>query len=310
MVPNLDDGEPVQKSCVGESEKHKQTVTDDSDKYNDSLETWGDNITKYQTTGVYYEELSKQYLHHQSHEERLAKAAELNGCDFKKSNLKNEEFVSREHTDIDHHVGLCDGQVAAIRRAPGIWLVCIFLNVILFAVGFGGLLIGLLSGPLWLIAFSPLMVASPWGLYKFWEKFDWLDKLEFNRHTGLVRTSHTLLRRPFYIPIEDIELCQGPVVKNARGGGEMPTGSLVFTQYPSKFWWRPSIVLLGGMEKEHWTALNKFMDISQPIHMDVQRSIEEHFQKDKNAMGTGPFPESMKKYLDAEDKQINRFEVW
>ncbi|KKE84961.1 hypothetical protein, partial [Pseudoalteromonas luteoviolacea] len=267
-------------------QKRKAEATGDRKKRYDEIERRSANNTKYFKQGIYYKELSKQHLHHQTYEERLAKAAELNGCDFKKSNLKSEAFVSREHIGSDHFIGLCDGQVAAIRRAPGIWFLCIFLNVILFAVGFCGLLIGLFSGPLWLIAFSPLMIASPWGLYKFWERFDWLDKLEFNRHTGLVRTSHTLLRRPFYIPIEDIELCQGPVVKNARGGGEMPTGSLVFTQYPSKFWWRPSIVLLGGMEKQQWTALNKFMDISQPIHMNVQRSIEEHFQKDKNAMGT------------------------
>ncbi|KZN63697.1 hypothetical protein N481_25565, partial [Pseudoalteromonas luteoviolacea S4047-1] len=299
---SLNKGEKPVKSIeemLDEYEKEKAAATGEDKKRFDEIEQRSVNNTKYFEQGIYYEELSKQHLHHQCYEERLAKAAELNGCDFKKSHLKNEAFVSREHTDIDHHIGWCDGQVVGIRRAPGIWLVCIFLNVILFAVGFGGLLIGLLSGPLWLIAFSPLMVASPWGLYKFWEKFDWLDKLEFNRHTGLVRTSHTLLRRPFYIPIEDIELCQGPVVKNARGSGEIPTGSLVLTKYPAKFWWRPSLVILGGMEKDHWTAIIKFMDISQPIHMDVHTTIEEHFRDNKNAMGTGPFPESMKKYLDA-----------
>ncbi|WP_052262397.1 hypothetical protein [Pseudoalteromonas luteoviolacea] len=296
--------------CEG-YEKRKAEATGERKKFYDEIEKKSDNEDKYIKQGKYFESLNKDHLHHQSYEERLAKATELNGCDFKKSTFKNEAFVSREHTDIDHYIGWCDGQVVGIRRAPGIWLVCLLIGCILFICGGAALLFGITSGPIWLIFFTPLAIAGPWFADQvLWKNLDWLDKIEFNRHTGLVRTSHTLLRRPFYIPIEDIELCQGPVVKNARGSGEIPTGSLVLTKYPAKFWWRPSLVILGGMEKDHWTAIIKFMDISQPIHMNIQESIEEHFKKDKNAMGTGPFPESMKKYLDAEDKQINRFEVW
>ncbi|MCF6443037.1 hypothetical protein L1077_26790 [Pseudoalteromonas luteoviolacea] len=155
-----------------------------------------------------------------------------------------------------------------------------------------------------------LFCIGPWLTYKLWEKLDWLDKIEFNRHTGLVRTSHTLLRRPFYAPIEDVEMCEGPIIQAARGGGEMGTGGLVLTKYPAKFWWRPTIATFGGMETDHWTAILKFMDINEPIHRDVHLSIEEHYKKDKNAMGTGPFPEVMKKYIDPEDKQVSRWKVW
>ncbi|KZN75559.1 hypothetical protein N481_26485, partial [Pseudoalteromonas luteoviolacea S4047-1] len=156
----------------------------------------------------------------------------------------------------------------------------------------------------------PVSILGPMAVYKVWEWGAWIDKIEFNRHTGLVRMPFSFLRRRFYVPIEDIELCEGPVVQAARGGGEMATGSLVLTKYPKRYWFRPTITVFGGMEQEHWASIVRFMDISQPIHEDIHRTIEDHFRDNKNAMGTGPFPESMKKYLDAEDKQVNRRDVW
>ncbi|KZN77041.1 hypothetical protein N481_26340, partial [Pseudoalteromonas luteoviolacea S4047-1] len=156
----------------------------------------------------------------------------------------------------------------------------------------------------------PVSILGPMAVHKIWEWGAWIDKIEFNRHTGLVRMPFSFLRRRFYVPIEDIELCEGPVVQAARGGGEMATGSLVLTKYPKRYWFRPTITVFGGMEQEHWASIVRFMDISQPIHRHIHRTIEDHFRDNKNAMGTGSFPESMKKYLDAEDKQINRFEVW
>ncbi|WP_039610636.1 hypothetical protein, partial [Pseudoalteromonas luteoviolacea] len=269
------------------------------------------NITKYSKLGFYYLDLSKEYLHHSNYEDRLAMAAKLNGCEFKVAKPFKRPFSDREHTDEFHHIGDCDGQVVALRRAPAIWLVCFFLSLFGFLGGFGFFVFGLITGPAWwILAGIALFIIGPWLTYKLWEQLDWLDRIEFNRHTGLVRTSHTLLRRPFYIPIEDVEMCEGPIIQAARGGGEMGTGGLVLTKYPAKFWWRPTIATFGGMEKDHWTAILKFMDINEPIHEDVHESIEKHYKKDKNAMGTGPFPEVMKKYIDPEDKQVSRWKVW
>ncbi|AOT10965.1 MerC domain-containing protein [Pseudoalteromonas luteoviolacea] len=275
------------------------------------IECRDENIGKYLKNNVYLEDVPNDCLHHMNYKERLELASRLNNCDFKIAKPYKKKFLSREHTDHDYHIGNCDGQVLVLRRAPGIWLVCIFLSVLCFPAGLGFFFEGVFHGPNWLMPVAlALFFIGPWLTYKLWKKLDWLDKIEFNRHTGLVRTSHTLLRRPFYVPIEDVEMCEGPIIQAARGGGEMATGGLVLTKYPAKFWWRPTIATFGGMEKDHWTAILKFMDINEPIHEDVHESIEKHYKKNKNAMGTGPFPESMKKYLDAEDKQINRFEVW
>ncbi|MBQ4880609.1 hypothetical protein J8M21_25755 [Pseudoalteromonas luteoviolacea] len=275
------------------------------------IKLYAKNISKYTDQGIYYFDVSKEHLHHKSYEERLALAARLNGCEFKVAKPFKRKFASREHTERYYHIGKCDGQVLALRRAPGVWLFCIFLSIFCFVGGFGFFFEGVFHGPNWLMpAALALFCIGPWLTYKLWEKLDWLDKIEFNRHTGLVRTSHTLLRRPFYVPIEDVEMCEGPIIQAARGGGEMGTGGLVLTKYPAKFWWRPTIATFGGMEKDHWTAILKFMDSDELIHRHVHTEIEEHYKRDKNAMGTGPFPESMKKYFDPEDKQINRWKVW
>ncbi|MDK1288267.1 hypothetical protein [Pseudoalteromonas umbrosa] len=251
----------------------------------DELERKSRNREKYDKQGVFFDELSKDHLHNQTYEQRLAKAAQLNGCEFKEAKPFKKPFSSREHHGTDNHIGWCDGQVVGIRRAPFwggfcfLWFIlCVYMlffsvvNVVFF----------------WNFSYAyliPVSILGPMAVHKVWEWGAWIDKIEFNRHTGLVRMPFSFLRRRFYVPIEDIELCEGPVVQAARGGGEMATGSLVLTKYPKRYWFRPTITVFGGMEQEH-------------------------FQKDKNAMGTGPFPESMKKYLDAEDKQINRFEVW
>ncbi|KZN72198.1 hypothetical protein N481_16050, partial [Pseudoalteromonas luteoviolacea S4047-1] len=239
-----------------------------------------------------------------------AKAAQLNGCEFKEAKPFKKPFSSREHHGTDNHIGWCDGQIVGIRRAPFwggfcfLWFIlCVYMlffsvvNIVFF----------------WNFSYAyliPVSILGPVAVHKIWEWGAWIDKIEFNRHTGLVRMPFSFLRRRFYVPIEDIELCEGPVVQAARGGGEMATGSLVLTKYPKRYWFRPTITVFGGMEQEHWASIVRFMDISQPIHEDIHRTIEDHFRDNKNAMGTGPFPESMKKYLDAEDKQVNRRDVW
>ncbi|KZN59216.1 hypothetical protein N473_03405 [Pseudoalteromonas luteoviolacea CPMOR-1] len=290
-------------------ERRKNAVGDEKERF-EEIELWAENRLKYRRSNVFYEELSKDHLHHQTYEQRLAKAAQLNGCEFKEAKPFKKPFSSREHHGTDNHIGWCDGQVVGIRRAPFwggfcfLWFIlCVYMlffsvvNVVFF----------------WNFSYAyliPVSILGPVAVHKIWEWGAWIDKIEFNRHTGLVRMPFSFLRRRFYVPIEDIELCEGPVVQAARGGGEMATGSLVLTKYPKRYWFRPTITVFGGMEQEHWASIVRFMDISQPIHEDIYKTIEEHFEKDKNAMGTGPFPESMKKYLDAEDRQVNREDVW
>ncbi|AOT10971.1 hypothetical protein [Pseudoalteromonas luteoviolacea] len=293
-----------------EFEKEKANAPSHMRAAYDELERRRKNRDKYYAQGVVYEELSKDHLHHQTYEQRLAKAAQLNGCEFKEAKPFKKPFSSREHHGTDNHIGWCDGQIVGIRRAPFwggfcfLWFIlCVYMlffsvvNIVFF----------------WNFSYAyliPVSILGPVAVHKIWEWGAWIDKIEFNRHTGLVRMPFSFLRRRFYVPIEDIELCEGPVVQAARGGGEMATGSLVLTKYPKRYWFRPTITVFGGMEQEHWASIVRFMDISQPIHEDIHRTIEDHFRDNKNAMGTGPFPESMKKYLDAEDKQVNRRDVW
>ncbi len=51
-------------------------------------------------------------------------------------------------------------------------------------------------------------------------------------------------------------------------------------------------------------------DSVQDVDKMLNLSIEHYFTIDKNVLETGPFPEVMKVYLDPEDKQVNRLEVW
>jgi hypothetical protein len=51
-------------------------------------------------------------------------------------------------------------------------------------------------------------------------------------------------------------------------------------------------------------------DSVQDVDKMLNLSIEHYLTIDKNALETGPFPEVMKVYLDPEDKQVNRLDVW
>jgi len=273
-----------------------------------------ENYKKYRDTGVYYHQFDSNHLHHQSYEQRLAKAAKLNGCKFKKAKPTKRQFASREHTDIHYHCGECDGQVAILRRGMGVWFLCLILATAVFLTAFGLVTTAPFDVGFGWLGFFGGLIGGPLGIYlvvQLWRKLDFLDKFEFNRHTGLVRMPHKLFCRPFYIPIEDIELSIGPVVQSARGGGERGSGALFLTKYPAKYWFRPSYSLFfGGIEEGHWTSLIHFMDITQPVNEDVHIQMEKHYKKDRNAMGTGPYPEIMKRYFDKEDQQVNCWEVW
>jgi len=295
-------------------EQRKQNATPEELEVYLEIDRREANQNKYIETTEYYRQLDSNHLHHQSYEQRLAKAAKLNGCKFKKANPTKRQFASREHTDIHYHCGECDGQVAILRRGMGVWFLCILLAFAVFFVAFGLVTTAPFDVGFGWLGFFGGLIGGPLGIYlvvQLWRKLDFLDKFEFNRHTGLVRMPHKLFRRPFYIPIEDIELSIGPVVQSARGGGERGSGALFLTKYPAKYWFRPSYSLFfGGIEEGHWTSLIHFMDITQPVNEDVHIQMEKHYKKDRNAMGTGPYPEIMKRYFDKEDQQVNCWEVW
>ncbi|KKE84791.1 hypothetical protein N479_26475, partial [Pseudoalteromonas luteoviolacea S4054] len=136
----------------------------------DEIDKRADNVKKYKAQQIYYTELSKAHLHEKSYEERLALASSLNGCEFKTAKPYKKAFSSRVHTDHFHHIGNCDGQVLALRRAPGIWLICLFLSVLFFPAGLGFFFEGVFHGPNWLMpAALVLFCIGPWLTYKLWE---------------------------------------------------------------------------------------------------------------------------------------------
>ncbi|WP_245008252.1 hypothetical protein [Pseudoalteromonas piscicida] len=155
-----------------------------------------------------------------------------------------------------------------------------------------------------------LLTAFPLIMYKLGNAIRFIDAIEFNRHTGLVKTPYTLFRKPFYIPIEDLEYVVGPEVKNMRGSASMQTGYLSCRKYPEHYWFGNRIGIAGGGDVHDWSQMNRFMDITQPIDEYYHSAMEYTFKKNRDAHGNGPFPEVMKKYFDADDCQVNRMEVW
>ncbi|PAY00672.1 hypothetical protein CKO50_14390, partial [Pseudoalteromonas sp. HM-SA03] len=53
----------------------------------------------YSRSGIFYEEQTKDHLHHLSYKERLAKAEELNGCKFKDAKPCKDAFAPRDDFD-------------------------------------------------------------------------------------------------------------------------------------------------------------------------------------------------------------------
>ncbi|WP_448565322.1 hypothetical protein [Thalassotalea ganghwensis] len=81
---------------------------------------------------------------------------------------------------------------------------------------------------------------------------------------------------------------------------------------PKRFYLKtPEFILrMGGLSQPCWAGYYEFMDITKPVNDHLHESIEYYYSIDRNALETGPFPEEMKPYLDAEDGQVNREEVW
>ncbi|PHI35204.1 hypothetical protein CBQ28_20975, partial [Pseudoalteromonas sp. GCY] len=264
-------------------------------------------------SGIFYEELPKDHLHNLSYEERLSKAEELNGCKFKDTKPCKDAFAPRDDFSGVSYPSQCDGRVVSVPRSPGLWSIRLHGLVLGPIIGICLLGVSMTDDSMpawhsWLGLF--LLTAFPLILYKLGNAIRIVDAIEFNRHTGLVRTPYTLFRKPFYIPIEDLEYVVGPEVKNMRGSASMQTGYLSCRKYPEHYWFGNRIGIAGGGDTHDWSQMNRFMDTTQPINRYYYKAMEYTFKKNRNAHGNGPFPEVMKKYFDADDCQVNRMEVW
>ncbi|ATD06394.1 hypothetical protein SIO17_05150 [Pseudoalteromonas piscicida] len=295
-------------------ERYYQEEASEAEKKElEEMQRYSERRLKYIREGNFYDALSKDYLHNQSYKERLAKAEELNGCKFKEAKPCKDRFAPRDDFSGVSYPSQCDGRVVSVPRSPGLW--SIRLHGLVLGPIIGVCLLGVSmtddSMPAWhswLGLF--LLTAFPFIMYKIGNAIRIVDAIEFNRHTGLVRTPYTLFRKPFYIPIEDLEYVVGPEVKNMRGSASMQTGYLSCRKYPEHYWFGNRIGIAGGGDTHDWSQMNRFMDITQPIDEYYHSAMEYTFKKNRNAHGNGPFPEVMKKYFDADDCQINRMEVW
>ncbi|WP_017217346.1 hypothetical protein [Pseudoalteromonas sp. NJ631] len=295
--------------------KYREEATEAEKEDFAKIDAYIGRETGYRRSGVFYEEQTKDHLHNLSYKEQLAKAEELNGCKFKEAKPCKDAFAPRD--DFDGPKRLfgawnCDGEKVAVVRHPSLILFRMVITILSAIAGF--MLIVLTLVHTFPVDYLYLSLAglfiTPFLLFKFSDALRFIDNIEFNRHTGLVRTPYTLFRKPFYIPIEDLEYVVGVEVKSARGGGSFQTGYLSCRKYPEKFWFGHAIGLGDGGNLNDWAQINRFMDITQPIEEYYYEIMEYHYKLDKNAHFNGPFPEVMKKYFDADDCQVNRMEVW
>ncbi len=269
------------------------------------------NLSKYRESGVLNQEVPHDYLHQQSYEQRLAKAEALNGCQFKdsppyKSKAWGEPMDRVLHDKNDGFANLCDGQIATLSRLNGF---VTFLSIMQFICVVLAILVFPITGPLWI---SPVLLLLAIGMNYFKNVVEPYDQFVFERHNGLIKTPHNWWRRAFYIPFEDIECYDGGVVKSARGGGARSTAKFRCMKTPKRYYLTtPQFILrFGGLRQVTWASYLAFMDTSQPVLPRLHQSIEYYYSIDKNALLTAPFPEVMKQYLDADDIQVNREDVW
>lgn len=294
---------------VANYKKRRDNATEEEKEHFELIEAYSANQTKYIVQGIYFESLDKSYLKNQTYQERLEAAKRLNGCGFKSKKNSKETFASREKKHPVSEFMSCDGRYIFLRLA--------------FCAGFRFFFLGLLAFPfspaviffleidlsIKLIYLAGVMGPFQYFLYCVWRKIDYADYVLFDRFTGLVRIPRRLWRKPIYVPIDDVELVEGPVVRGARGGGKVPTGSLVLTKYPHTRWFQPGYALLGGMDQRNWADIIRFMDSSKCIDNCMYKAIEPYFAKGKTVLGT-PYHKELRKYFDATDKQVNRREFW
>ncbi|MBB1369145.1 hypothetical protein H5154_22710, partial [Pseudoalteromonas sp. SR44-5] len=213
---------------------------------------------------TYKEQLPRDYLHKDSYETRLRKAEALNGCGFKTRTFKSKRFTDEYAAELkspnsgstlEGHWVRGDGQQLAISWFGG-W------SNLFTILGFGCTSLALLTFLFHIFAifmngFEYFWVMASiyvtlFGLGFFTLKHRAIlshrDNFYFNRHTGLVKTPHTLFRKPFYLPYEDI-VCFGANERNvgsARGGSRVFVSLMVPLKYPKHYRFTKPTFYVGG----------------------------------------------------------------
>ncbi|WP_259399274.1 hypothetical protein, partial [Pseudoalteromonas sp. SG43-7] len=275
---------------------------------NDSI--YRANSTKYR------ERLPRDYLHKDSYEARLKKAEALNGCGFKTRTFKSKRFTD-EYTaklsspdsgsTLEGHWVRTDGQQLAISWFGGwsnLFTALSFLLMVFTFICFLSdlMIIGFVWGDYrWVpfVIYMPLFIIG-FYMHKHRAILSHRDKFYFNRHTGLVKTPHTLFRKPFYLPYEDI-VCFGANERNvgsARGGSRVFVSLMVPLKYPKHYRLTKPTFYVGGFNRQ-WDSLQyatamTFMDTSIPLGTHLYQSIEHYFKIDKDITEKHGFPEELK----------------
>jgi len=292
-----------------------------------------ENRSKYRKNRqAYNEQLPRDYLHKDSYETRLKKAETLNGCGFKTRTFKSKRFTDEYAAELkspnrgstlEGHWVRGDGQQLAISWFGGWSNLFTALSFLLMVAAVMFLFADLVViGFVWddcrwvpFAVYAPMFIVG-FYMHKHRAILSHRDKFYFNRHTGLVKTPHTLFRKPFYLPYEDI-VCYGANERNvgsARGGSRVFVSLMVPLKYPKHYRLTKPTFYVGGFNRE-WDSLAyatamTFMDTSIPLGTHLYQSIEHYFKIDKDITEKRAFPEELKPYLDPDDYQVNRHEVW
>ena len=281
---------------------------------------------------TYNEQLPRDYLHQDSYETRLKKAEALNGCSFKTRTFKSKRFTDQYAAELESpnrgstlegHWVENDGKQLAISWFGGwsnLFTALSFLLMVAAVMFFfvDLVVIGFVWGDYRWVPFAiyaPMFIV---GFYMLKHRaiLAHRDNFYFNRHTGLVKTPHTLFRKPFYLPYEDI-VCYGANQRNvgsARGGSRVFVSLMVPLKYPKHYRFTKPTFYVGGSNRD-WDSLAyatamTFMDTSIPLGTHLYQSIEHYFKIDKDITEKHGFPEELKPYLDPVDCQVNREAVW
>ena len=297
------------------------------------IERRNENKSKYfNDRETYKAQLPRDYLHKDSYETRLKKAEALNGCSFKTRTFKSKRFTDQYAAELESpnrgstlegHWVENDGKQLAISWFGGwsnLFTALSFLLMVAAVMFFfvDLVVIGFVWGDYRWVPFAiyaPMFIV---GFYMLKHRaiLAHRDNFYFNRHTGLVKTPHTLFRKPFYLPYEDI-VCYGANQRNvgsARGGSRVFVSLMVPLKYPKHYRFTKPTFYVGGSNRE-WDSLAyatamTFMDTSIPLGTHLYQSIEHYFKIDKDITEKHGFPEELKPYLDPVDCQVNREAVW
>jgi len=297
------------------------------------IERRNENKSKYfNDRETYKAQLPRDYLHKDSYETRLKKAEALNGCSFKTRTFKSKRFTDQYAAELESpdsgstlegHWVESDGKQLAISWFGGwsnLFTALSFLLMVAAVMFFfvDLVVIGFVWGDYRWVPFAiyaPMFIV---GFYMLKHRaiLAHRDNFYFNRHTGLVKTPHTLFRKPFYLPYEDI-VCYGANQRNvgsARGGSRVFVSLMVPLKYPKHYRFTKPTFYVGGSNRE-WDSLAyatamTFMDTSIPLGTHLYQSIEHYFKIDKDITEKHGFPEELKPYLDPVDCQVNREAVW